>query len=509
MRRVKGRRYDEGRKLNIKKVIALIVAIIVIIMVCVSLKHLFSKGKESLTKDVSTLTTYISIFENDKWGVIDNKGNKIIEPTYDEMIVIPNKNEDVFVCTYDVDYTTGIYKTKVLNEKGKVILDEYSNVEAFENSTENEVWYEIDVLKFEKDGRYGLVDFDGNIVLEAEYTEIEAMSGIENNLVIIKDGKKGVYNIATNEVVIDCKYNEVSTLTKDSADGYIVKDDTGLVGLIAADKKQLLDCKYTDIKGFAGVKNYVVTEENKVKLLDENGIVLLESGFDTVEEISTNNIVITKGGKYGVITKDGAEVIAPKYESLNYVVEDCYIAGKDGKKGVIDASGNVKIDFNYISMYYAKEAGIIVADKDLAKSDIIDINFDVKLKDILVSELNIEYGYLRVRDGDSYKYYNFKLEEKTNIEMLSTNTLFLVKQNGKYGFVNKNGDLIVDYIYDDATEQNSFGYCAVKKDGKWGAIKSDGTVVLEPSENLDDYLYIDFISEYHRYNDLKLNVYTK
>ena len=76
MRRVKGRRYDEGRKLNIKKVIALIVAIIVIIMVCVSLKHLFSKGKESLTKDVSTLTTYISIFENDKWGVIDNKGNK-------------------------------------------------------------------------------------------------------------------------------------------------------------------------------------------------------------------------------------------------------------------------------------------------------------------------------------------------------------------------------------------------------------------------------------------------
>ena len=276
MRRVKGRRYDEGRKLNIKKVIALIVAIIVIIMVCVSLKHLFSKGKESLTKDVSTLTTYISIFENDKWGVIDNKGNKIIEPTYDEMIVIPNKNEDVFVCTYDVDYTTGTYKTKVLNEKGKVILDEYSNIEAFENSTENEVWYEIDVLKFEKDGRYGLVDFKGDIVLEAEYSEIEAMSGIENNLVIIKDGKKGVYNIATNEVVIDCKYNEVSTLTKDSADGYIVKDDTGLLGLIAADKKQLLECKYTDIKGFAGVKNYVVTEENKVKLLDENAIVLLE-----------------------------------------------------------------------------------------------------------------------------------------------------------------------------------------------------------------------------------------
>ena len=93
--------------------------------------------------------------------------------------------------------------------------------------------------------------------------------------------------------------------------------------------------------------------------------------------------------------------------------------------------------------------------------------------------------------------------------MLSTNTLFLVKQDGKYGYVNKNGDLIVNHIYDDATEQNHFGYCAVKKDGLWGVLKSDGTVILEPSVNLDDYLYIDFIAEYHRYNDLRMNVYIK
>ena len=93
--------------------------------------------------------------------------------------------------------------------------------------------------------------------------------------------------------------------------------------------------------------------------------------------------------------------------------------------------------------------------------------------------------------------------------MLATNTLFLIKENGKYGYVNKNGDKVVNAKYDDAMEQNKFGYCAVKKDGLWGVLKSDGTVLLEPSVNLDDYLVIDFISEYHRYNDLKLNVYTK
>ena len=116
---------------------------------------------------------------------------------------------------------------------------------------------------------------------------------------------------------------------------------------------------------------------------------------------------------------------------------------------------------------------------------------------------------MRIRENEDYIYYNFKLEEKTNKEVLATNTLFLVKENGKYGFENKDGNKIVDCIYDDATEQNEFGYCAIKKDGLWGAIKSDGTIIVKPSLNLDDYIYIDFISEWHRINDISINAYIK
>ena len=127
----------------------------------------------------------------------------------------------------------------------------------------------------------------------------------------------------------------------------------------------------------------------------------------------------------------------------------------------------------------------------------------------IVSEINTQRNYIRLRVGEEYKYYNFKFEEKINKEILSTNTLFLVKENGKYGYENKNGERVVDCIYDDAKEQNEFGYCAVKKDGKWGTLKSDGTVVVNPTRNLEEYLYIDFIAEWNRYNDLRLNVYTK
>lgn len=36
---------------------------------------------------------------------------------------------------------------------------------------------------------------------------------------------------------------------------------------------------------------------------------------------------------------------------------------------------------------------------------------------------------------DEYKYYNFKFEEKTASSLLTSNTLFLSKKDGKYGFV--------------------------------------------------------------------------
>ena len=69
--------------------------------------------------------------------------------------------------------------------------------------------------------------------------------------------------------------------------------------------------------------------------------------------------------------------------------------------------------------------------------------------------------------------------------------------------------MVVDYIYDDATSQNNFGYAAVKKDGKWGSIDDRGTVIQEPTYNLDDYLTIDFIGRWHYGKDLNMNYYNQ
>lgn len=505
--RLSGRRYNTEPKLNLKKVFATIIAIIVIIMIVVSLKKIFTNTNN--TKDTSTLVTYIPIFEDDKWGVINSKGVKIISNVYDEMIIIPNKNKDIFICNYDVNYNDETYKTKVLNENSEEILTEYENISAIENTDGQKVWYEDNLLKYQKNGKYGLIDFEGKIIIEPEYDNIYALEGIEKSIIIEKDGKKGLVNTSLGEIIIPVQYLDISSLTDTYDNGYIVKNENNKLGIISADKKKILEEKYDDIKHITGNDYYVVVDNGITEVIDYTGQVILDKGFDSIEGIDLNNFIIIKNSNYGVINKDGETLIDANYSNIKYAFSNYYIVQKDSKYGIIDVQNNILIDDKYENITYIKEADLFEAEREDYKTDIIDRNFNVILENVIVSELNIENGYMRIRENEDYIYYNFKLEEKTNKEVLATNTLFLVKENGKYGFENKDGNKIVDCIYDDATEQNEFGYCAIKKDGLWGAIKSDGTIIVKPSLNLDDYIYIDFISEWHRINDISINAYIK
>ena len=88
-RNSRGRRYEEP-KLNIKKVIAVILAIIVFIICIFIIKGLLTKDNE--TGKISSLS-YFSSFKDNKWGVIDSFGNIVIDPSYQEMIIIPNSKK--------------------------------------------------------------------------------------------------------------------------------------------------------------------------------------------------------------------------------------------------------------------------------------------------------------------------------------------------------------------------------------------------------------------------------
>lgn len=504
----RGRRYNNEPKLNMKKVFAVIIAIIVLIMFILIIKGILTNGED---KGKISSQTYFSVYKDGKYGVIDANGNIIIDPSYKELIVIPNNKNDVFLCTYDVDYANGTYKTKALNNKNEEIFKEYENIEAMQNIDKNgNILYESNILKVQKDGKYGLIDFNGKKVIDTQYEEISAIQGIENALKIKQDGKYGIMN-NEGKIIIELNYADITNLGKDDKSGYIVKNEEGKYGIVDYSSKQVLEAKFDEIKKISKNDLYIVKQDGVEKVIDKNGNDVLTKGFTDIKDILSNQedgFIYTNNDKYGIIKANGEVTVNPEYEELKESQKGILIAKKDGKYGIIDLEKNEKVPFKYNSITYDEVANLYIAEDQNYNADIINSNYEIKLNGIL-SKIDTEKGYMKLRVGEEDKYYNFKFEEKSISDILHSNTLFLSKKDGKYGFVDKDGKIVIDYIYDDATEQNAYGYAAIKKDGKWGSIDNKGNIVIEPTYNLDDYFIIDFIGKWHLGKDINMNYYNQ
>ena len=310
----RGRRFDDEPKLNMKKVFATVLAFVVMILIIISIKNLFTK--EKITQEVAVQTTYFTIFNNNKYGVIDNKGNVIVKPTYNEMIIIPEKTEPLFICTYNVNYENNTFETKVLNASNSEILTEYNKVQAVENSSVSDIWYENNVLIYEVNGLKGLIKFDGTKITEPIYNSIYSLDGIEKTIIIEKDGLKGIVNSEMGSIIVEPKYSEIITLNKTSADnGYIVNEN-GKYGIISGNGKQVLESNYVEIQQVASSELFVVNDGNGFKVVNTIAEVVIDGGFDRVTEIHGDKFIIEKNSKYGIILKDGTEQVPAQYEEF-------------------------------------------------------------------------------------------------------------------------------------------------------------------------------------------------
>lgn len=501
----KGRRYDGGEpKLNIKKVIAAILVLAVIIMAVVLL---IKNTKMQKADSKNTANGYMLVYTEGKWGVINGKGDFVIKPTYDEMITIPDSTKPVFIYQENVDLENGTFNSYAMDANSKKLFTNYDKVEAIQNiDSDGIVFYAANILKVQKNGLYGLINLNGKELLACEYTDIYPIQKVTRSFVTVKDGKKGLVD-NSGSIIIENQYADITALTNKYEDGYIVKNDSSQYGLINYNKKQVLECKYNEIKNVTGSNMYVVKDGQELQLISSEGTVLLKDKFKEAISIDNSNVIIKSDGKYGLIASTGETILPLEYQDLKYAFDGNYIAKKNDKYGIINTEKQTKINFEYEYITYLKEEGFIEADKSLAETDLIDTNFEVKGTGI-VSEINSKLGYIKVRVDGGYKYYNYRLEEKDVKDVLATSTLYLDKKDGKYGYVDKNGTVVVDYIYDDATEENIYGYAAVNINGKWGAIDASGNVIIQPVYDLSQNTIINFINKWHLAPDLNANYYT-
>lgn len=560
---------------------ALIIVILIIIIVLIGIFKLNQeKNKRKYEIEEISEYKYFLLYENNKMGVIDTNGKVIIEPKYDS-IQIPNPSKEVFICLYDYNTQTEEYKTKVLNEKNEEIFTKYEKVTAISlNGIASDIPYEKSVLIYEKDGKYGLIDFEGKVISKANYEEIQGLTYKEGELLVKKDDRYGVINIKGAEIIkpeynsiiadnfydeeskyklagyivgknINSNYNygyirydgkvllkpEYTALSriidiKDTEDIYLIVQNKTKVGLIK-NKDTIINFDYKELEynkdnniltarknAKSGILNlqgqeilpieydelsingiYVYTKnEDEEKCFDITGKEIEGKKYKSMTKINNGEfyLIIDENSLYGLLNKENETLIESKYSYLEYLFEDYFIA-YNKELGIINSKGENVTEFKYDVLSKIENSNVVQA-KDISKNTVELYSKEMKslgiFKNAVITKRD---NYIEVNYEKNTKYFNLDGKELLNTEIYYNNNLFSVEEDGKWGFKNKNGDIIIDCIYDEVTEFNEYGFAGINKDGKWGVIDINKNIILEPTYELKNISTKPFfIDKYYR-----------
>lgn len=406
----------------------IIISIIVIAIVIISAIFVVNKIQEENRKyEIAQISeyNYFILKEDNKYGVINKKGEKIIDAKYDD-IKIPNPEKSVFIC-YEGDTTT------VLNNKGEKIYTQYQNIQPLKlKNVLSDLMYEKTTLKYSKDDKYGIIDIDGKKITDAIYDDIDTLQFKEGELLVKQDGKEGIINIKGTMLVksqydgIEAdKYYEENTGYK--KDGYITKETTEegyRYGYINTKGKKILENKYNELYRITDINSedaYIICAENGKYGLSKNGKQIIKNDYQALTYNESNNTITALSGKnYGVISIEGKEIVPFGYKQIDISGEYIYGTTADGTTKVFDSKGN---------------------------------ETNIESSTAIVNVKNTDYKiYINTtKDKTNYKIYKDDKEltkkEYTYMEYLYDNYFIACDSNGKLGVIDDGENIKIKFDY--------------------------------------------------------------
>lgn len=366
-----------------------------------------------------------------KWGIMDEKGQVILPPTYS--FIFPFEN--------------GVAKVqigenfKLIDKAGKTLLiPEYEYIGSFENGMALVV----------KDKKVGVTDTKGKIIIEPQYERLS----IENGIIRARqNGKWGIVN-TQNKPILPFDYQYISTFSENTA---IIRKDNlwGFLSNQNGTPKIILEPSIkadfiNEIRnGMAKVSSERYIEEdgygNKNAFYKKNGIIktngnwILEQKYSFIEDNifepnTTENqelVLIEENSKVGYADKTGKVIVEPLYDGIESNFSEIYYA----KKGISEVKKN-----NLIG--YVNHEGKEILPLEFSKINDFYGIYDVKDAVTVAQKSNRKYGTIDRHNNTIIPFeYDFIGMDNRN------DTLSFVKQNNNWGVINPFGKTVVPLRY--------------------------------------------------------------
>lgn len=437
--------------------------------------------------------------ENGKYGLINLEGKQITKPVYDEISSINYKEGTFLVKQNELE--------GIINMKGKVIIKcEYESVTSdnYYSENGNKKQAGFIVSKKTEDGyRYGYANYRGTIILNPIYTQLERVTEIANEkgvyFIAFKNGQAGL--LKNNKEILNYEYEDIQYNVLGSI---FVTKRNGKYGAVNQEGTTVLYPEYDNI--YTGGMYLNALKDKDIFIFDLNGNKIETNEVSKTKTENANYyITIDKNNKYKVVDSKDNIIIDKDYTYIEYLPGDYFIVERDSKSGIIDSNGKSVIELKYDSISRINETDILQMEtnKNIALYN-LNMKEIVSMDNAIVKEVKDEKAYILLYSDTDFKYLDKKGNILTSQNLFENNSLFAKNINGKWGFVDKDGNLKVQNDYELVTDFNKYGFAGIKKDGKWGSINQNGEVVQEPTYDLKRNIP-EFVGKYYRVNATKFS----
>lgn len=231
-------------------------------------------------------------------------------------------------------------KWGVINNTGEIIINpQFSKIEYLWISNRL-------VFKTFEEKNTGLAASTGKTILECQYEEISP-AGV--GILIVKKGQKyGIYK-TTGEKILEPTYDNIVNHFNDSLTPKwpAIVENNQLKGLINIKGEEITKPTYKNLY-YSGENVYAGKTSKGYKLINLRGEETAKTTYDSIGRASQGMIPVLKGKKWGYCNLTGEKIINFSYEkAFAFTDNKKAVVAVNGKYGVIDQTGKFVLKAEY------------------------------------------------------------------------------------------------------------------------------------------------------------------
>ncbi|MBR6421136.1 WG repeat-containing protein [bacterium] len=327
----------------------------------------------------------------------------------------------------------------------------------------------------DKNGFYGLLDENGNEIVPAtEYLFIDKVR--DGMIPAFTKEKVFIFLDESGKKIKDVSFYDINPLYSEGLLG-VADSETGKWGFVDKNLNYVIEPQFEHVGDF--IDEITFAEQDGLwGMIDKTGKYILEPQFklEEVKEKAKETLVVSKGGKIRIVDIKKAKILDVEYDKFYGMTDGKAIVGKDSSIYLnswenneiflmkepseilysiyfLDGNtmGNNRFHLNYREKgekgehfaVFDSSNGEKICDKIMNHSDEMDENCNVKErfphKDESVKTQQAE-------ENEQKKYGKY---EEVRHGLYETSTSF--KQNGKWGFLDDDGNVVIPAEYDEVT----------------------------------------------------------